>query len=156
MDDKNSAVKMSLTWKKTSYEMLSGSINDKERFFDAVMWCGRNSSVLRTVSEPYRREFSDWVFDITNTILEGDFHILDVPRFGKKRPKSWISKICHILNPWDYPLIYDTHVKTIMHLTDNNWQSAIEKKRWNRSGITREDAYYRETMIWAGLARSLK
>lgn len=150
-NEKECMVCMSLKWKESSYEALSKSKGDKEAFAEAVLECGRGGHVLRTVSEEDRPFFCSWVLEHYDMIIAGTLKISDVPRFGDKTPKSWVSKICHILNPWDYPIIYDTHIREQLGVTERTWQSAMEKRRKSKNEASRMELYEYDSRLWAGV-----
>lgn len=151
MDDIDYQICISLKWKERSYEALCASKGDKESFRDAVLECGCGGHVLRTVYEQYRETFCNWVFDQYEEILAGRLSISDVPKFGNRTPRSWVSKICHIINPWDYPIIYDTHIRRRLGLTERSWQSTMEKMRKKKEEASRRELYEYDSKLWAGV-----
>lgn len=141
---------MSLKWKQRSYDAIVSSAGNKEKFVEAVLECGKGGHVLRTVSEPERDAFGAWVFDQYDMILAGKLRLSDIPRFGGRAPRSWVSKICHILNPWDYPIIFDSIVRERLGLTERSWQSVMEKMRKKKDSVSRQELYEYDSKLWAG------
>ena len=71
-------------------------------------------------------------------------------------PLSYITKICHIINPNAYPLIWDSRVRKNMGIYYRRGTGAWEEK-FNRAreivkaeNIDEEEAYTRESKLWAG------
>ena len=106
----------SLSWKENGYNLLKDAKDEKE-FSEAVLWCGITGNVSRTVAKRSFKEFSNYLFNKRQEILEGNYSLLKVKEFDNKKPISYISKVCHILNPHGYPLIYDSYVRDAVNIT---------------------------------------
>lgn len=142
----------SLWWKEESYNLLKGATT-KGDFAQAVKWCGVLGGVTRTVSKKDFEAFAEYLFDQKNDIQKGNFDLDQTPIFSKKQPISWTSKICHILNPFAYPLAYDGNVKKTLQIKNIEQFLQINKdlaKLW-KNKRNRKAAYRLDSTIWASV-----
>lgn len=150
-------VEMSLTWKKQSYYLLEKAKTEDE-MKKAVLWCGKNGHALRGLAKKelenisqklgsslFGKDHSGIVFgcDLVEEIVKSD-----------KKVYSWISKICHILNPIDNPIIYDSKTRRYFHVfskADWDSQASAFKNTYHSDfeRLKREDAYTIDSVIWA-------
>ena len=124
--------------------------SNKEEFKAAVLWCGSIGNVIRSIDTEEQDNFSNYVYSIKEKILDGSFDLKNIESFKNKTPRSWVSKICHILNPQQYPIIYDANVCSNLKLkTMNQFWDELTKRREDSTNKTREEIYRKESEIWA-------
>ena len=111
--------------------------------------------VVRTVKANSLSAYTSFVSANYISIMNGSFDVLTVPSYQGKRPLSWISKICHIINPWDYPLIFDGNNRNRLGLDEQNINAEMKKRRHKKSRMSRQEAYTRESSVWCGLSRDV-
>ena len=141
--------KHSLSWKENGYKLLKAAKDEKE-FSGAVLWCGITGNVSRTVAKRFFKEFSDHLFNKRQEILEGKYSLLKVKEFDNKKPISYISKVCHILNPHGYPLLYDSYVRDSVNITTlEEFNKLIVNLRKEVNTKTREEIYKIDSALWA-------
>lgn len=139
----------SISWKKNSRELLMGA-TDLPSFKRAVKWCGAVGNVTRTVSKEYFNAFAEYLYSNVGRILAGQFDLREVPEFGGKVPTSWVSKVCHIMNPYDYPIIYDEFLRRQFDVSnvDEFWDVILHERPISKH--TRYDKiWYKDSDIWA-------
>lgn len=142
---------MSVTWKKTSRELFLPVLHKlDDDFKEAVKWCGVVGNVSRTVKNEDFDRFVSYVFDNINHILNGSYDLRTVPAFSGSKPISWVSKICHILNPFAYPFIYDNILRKQLKISsiEEFWEKLVDC-RDEKYPLSREDLYERESYAWA-------
>ena len=147
---KKANIEHAISWKKQSHDLLSSAKNKKD-FKAAVLWCGSNGNVIRSIDTEEQENFSNYVYSIKEKVLNGTFDLRDIEKkFKNKTPRSWISKICHILNPQMYPIIYDTNVCKKLKVNNINqfWDKLINKRKTSK-GKSDEEIYRKEAEIWA-------
>ena len=112
----------SLVWKKISSDLFKEAIqqNSMDTFKKAVRWCGGAGNVSRSVSAVDFDSFVSYLWGNKGNIKRGTFSLNDVKRFGGKAPVSWTSKICHIIRPSKYPVIYDSKVREALEIRNIN------------------------------------
>ena len=138
-----------VSWKENSYELLI-SAKDEKSFADAVKWCGVGGGVIRTVQKDCFDNFARYVFENKENILSGLFDLRTTEAFNGVRPISWVSKICHILNPQQYPLIYDDFVKKYFHINNiEQFWIVLLNEREKYQEKHSEEIYRKEASIWA-------
>ena len=139
----------SLSWKENGYKLLKAAKDEKE-FSEAVLWCGITGNVSRTVIKRSFKEFSNYLFNKRQEILEGKYSLLIVKEFDNKKPISYISKVCHILNPHGYPLIFDSYVRDAVNITTlEEFNKLIVILREEVNTKTREEIYKIDSALWA-------
>ena len=95
-------------------------------------------------------DFVCWLFEQKKYIERGEFNIAETIEFGEKRPLSWVSKVCHIMNPQSYPFIYDKYIRSLIELPNIErfmcWTESIrdKTKEWND-----EEIYRLDSDLWA-------
>lgn len=142
---------LSLSWKVNSRFLFLKSQNFEEFKF-ALEWCGTHGNVIRTVEVGYFNNFAEFIFGNINLIRSGHFNLLDVPKFGKDTPLSFVSKICHIINPKSYPLIYDSRLRDTLKV--GSLSEYVEKVTHVSKSIhfhrkSMKFAYQFDSAIWA-------
>ncbi len=112
----------SLVWKRISSDLFKEAIqqNSVKAFKKAVRWCGGAGNVSRSVSSDDFDSFASYLWGNKGNIKNGVFSLSDVKRFGGKTPVSWTSKICHIISPSKYPVIYDSKVREALEIRSIN------------------------------------
>lgn len=142
-------IEHAVSWKENSYNLLNEA-NDEASFMDAVKWCGTNGNVARTVRKDSVKPFSDYIFSHRKDIKTGCFDLRTIESFDGVKPISWVSKICHILNPQQYPLIYDEFVRK--HFSINTieefWNLLLNEREKYQDKKNRQ-IYRGEASIWA-------
>ena len=106
-----------LSWKENS-KALFDTAKDVDTFKIAVKWCGVNGNVTRTVDVDHFNEFVELFWNNIDNLKKGCFELSDFNLSNGKKPISWVSKMCHIINPKDYPIIYDEKVRKYYKLKD--------------------------------------
>ena len=140
---------LSVCWKKTSHTLLT-TAKDFESFADAVKWCGKVGNVTRTVSNKDFPDFVEYILDNKEDILNGNFELVNVKAFSGSKPVSWVSKICHILNPQKYPYIYDQFILKHFDITTaEEYDNLNLSLRVFRRNTSNEDAYSVDSEVWA-------
>lgn len=140
----------SMSWKTNSYYLLQ--TNDFDSFKEGVYWCGKNGNVLRTIERNHFEEFAKYIFDNKQSIIDGIFVISKIKRFGRSHPFSLASKVCHIISPINYPLIYDELVRRAFGVrTINEYERLILECRKKVVGKKNQDVYLLDSKIWASM-----
>ena len=143
----------SISWKQNAAKVLY--TKDKEEFYSAVWWIGVTGNVSRTVPNTQFETFAKFMFDNRDKISSGELKITDIELQIDKKPISWISKICHIMNPHKYPLIYDENIRSALGIKDAI--QFVETTEDFRNKITHkkiDDIYKMDSIIWASQTRS--
>lgn len=136
----------SLSWKKQSKQLLS--TKDLSDFKKAIRWCGVAGNVARTVKKERQEEFAKILFSHLDEINNGTFMSWNNLDIGK--PVSWISKICHIINPHMYPIIYDIEIRNKLGIRNlDEYFHFIEVLRSRVKSIKADDIYKLDSIIWA-------
>lgn len=147
---------LSFAWKKQSYSLLT-SAETKDDFADAVLWCGKNGHALRGLKLEERNKFvmdiSEKLFGKTSTEIVFGKVFKNDGDMGNRKAYSWESKLCHILNPFDNPIIYDSKTRRFFRVST--------KEAWNRKyqdffgkyyacikELSREAVYELDSTIW--------
>ena len=142
-----------ISWKKNSKQLFEDSFNDEDLFKKAVLWCGVNGNVTRTVKTEKRSDFYDYVWENRFSIRDGNFDLTQVKDFGV-RPISWMSKMCHIINPRKYPIIYDEKVRNNLGFKDIKAFMAKMDEIKHDFPNKSDDFYYElDAAIWASNTR---
>ena len=97
--------------------------------------------------------FSEYVRSNLSKIEDGKYDIFSVKEFSGKKPTSFISKICHIVNPKDYPLIWDANVKKALKIGESKtkWQEKISELQKQQKGKeSDEKLYLHDSELWSG------
>ena len=140
----------SVSWKKNSKRLFDELSNSLEDFRDAVAWCGTNGNVSRTIETHAFNGYCEWLFKILSAIKDGSFELKNTPAFGGKVPLSWVSKICHIINPNRYPVIYDSFTRKAFHVSAlHSFQKVLDVLRNCANNLEEEQIYHKDSFIWA-------
>ena len=104
----------SLSWKKNSRRLLlnAKTIDD---FKYAVLWCGKRGNVSRTVKKTQFDSFVTYLWGNKDDIKNGLLDFERIPIFDHIMPLSFVSKVCHIINPKSYPIIYDKRTRRALN-----------------------------------------
>ncbi len=144
-------------WKIESRKLLLKYKNDKsgfEKILHYIVGTG-GGGILRDVAVTYFPDFSNYIFENFPIIEKGLFDIFSVKSFPDKKPKSFVSKICHIINPKDYLVIYDNYIKDALKIKENkhlkeNWDNAIYEFKKKQTGTESiKDLYAIDSELWA-------
>lgn len=159
-------MEMSLAWKKASYNLIIDAWNDKTRIRDsklkdAIIWCGKKGAAIPRISKKDR----DTIAYNLIKALEADPHkiVFDKQLVEScvcgcaKKYYSWVSKVCHVLNPQRNCFAFDsttrTHFKVSNYSDIDEWL-AKSKSYCNDNGLDlsrmdREQAYFYDSCVWA-------
>lgn len=141
------------TWKIESAKLIDqykGNKKDFEKVLHDVV--GRGSGVLRNIKTEDFPNFAEYVRKNLSKIEAGNFDIFSVKEFSGKKPTSFISKICHIVNPKDYPLIWDTNVRKALKIGESKtkWQEKISELQKQQRGKKTAELYEYDSELWSG------
>ena len=139
-------------WKIESVKLISqykGSKKDFEKVLHDVV--GKGSGVLRNIKTEDFPNFSEYVRSNLSKIEAGKYDIFSVKEFSGKKPTSFISKICHIVNPQKYPLIWDTNVKKTLKIGESKtkWEEKISELTQQLTGKEKEEIYEYDSKLWS-------
>ena len=147
---------VALHWKTESRKLMLKYEKDEKAFeiiLHSVVGKG-GGGVLRNISKDYFSKFSKYILDNLASIKNGTFDIFKVETFPDKQPVSFASKICHILNPKAYPVIYDSRVRTAFKIgsgknTEKKWDEKISEIKSTLTGKESvEDLYNKDFDCW--------
>lgn len=144
--------KISLAWKQESHDLLMEAWNDRVAFEKVLLeMVGKNGNVLRSVKKTEQHGFCSRIFENREAIKGGTFNIFSLNGICSKNPLSYISKICHIINPKAYPLIWDSHVmkKLRINYRRDRWDEKVAEERERVANLSEKEAYENESAIWA-------
>lgn len=163
---------ISIKWKNESYNMLDSAYNAykkakikkekedaKAAFALAITkMIGGYGSVARTLSS--KTEFVKLILNNYENIQKGiiglnndKFNIFNLKKTLNlsKEPLSYITKICHIINPNGCPLIWDFKIRDALGIKNKKtYKDYLEKMRNFVEKYNREDIYNIDSTIWAG------
>lgn len=139
-------------WKIESANLISqykGSKKDFEKVLHDVV--GKGSGVLRNIKTEDFPNFSEYVRSNLSKIEAGKYDIFSVKEFSGKKPTSFISKICHIVNPKDYPLIWDANVKKTLKIGESKkkWDEKISELQKQQKGKKTAELYECDSKLWS-------
>lgn len=121
---------------------LLDTINNKdfEAFKDCVLNLGTEWHVIRTVEKDNQEEFINNLWNNVENIKNG---IYDEWKNSIFDAYSYESKVCFLINPQHYKIIYDNNNKRALHkktgkwFTPQDWQDAADKYyEDNYKGVT--------------------
>lgn len=136
--------------KEMFHEWLQDALKQKEDslFKEIVKFIGREWSVLRTVEKEKIDEFCENLWDNQDDIKKGEYKWND----SKYHAYSYESKICFLIKPEKYKLIYDGNVrKALNNATKDNWQKEADAKVkccYGNKKISEKDAYEIDWNLW--------
>lgn len=159
----NPSIEGSVNWKKESFDVLFSNwhtANDKTMslLFQAVADRGNGWAVRKG---SLRKATCDWLVQHRYEIPTGELNIFSGPDIGMGvgRQISAISKICHIINPHCYPVIWDSHIKDILKANESNWDEKVKQYVTEHEDLYqidnlqaddwRERIYRAESTLWA-------
>lgn len=164
---------ISITWKKESHKMLdstfkaykkaeigSKEIEDAEAAFTLAVekMIGGYGSVARTLSS--KNKFIELVLNNYENIKDGkigldndEFNIFNLKNTlnQSKEPLSYITKICHIINPKGCPLIWDRKIRDALSIKNKEtYKKYLKTMRKSVKNKALEEIYNIDSAIWAG------
>lgn len=142
--------KHAMSWKQNSKDLFDSSFEDKKAFEVAVLWCGVNGNVVRTVNKDNRPDFIEFLWNNRYKIRDGHFELTEVKSLQGPKPFSWISKICHIINPKKHPIIYDEKVRQYFGLKGlDDFLEKLKEIKSKNPNETNKVYYELDSLIWA-------
>lgn len=136
----------------------------KQAFMVAVSeMVGNRGSVARTVPKENLEVFADTILKNYPKIKDGKilqedvFDIFSVKyKEGNqdKNPLSYITKICHIINPKGCPLIWDSKVRDALKIKSKTQYKEVlinARNTVSEGNYSDEEIYDIESAIWAGI-----
>lgn len=119
--------------KKMYHKWFNKYIKDgKEAFENAVIAMGNTYGVLRTLPKKYRKAFFKDIWKYKDEIKKGNYDW--TKKIEKRHFYSYLSKVCYLISPEKYKIIYDTNnEKRLKELyperswNPNNWQENIDE-----------------------------
>lgn len=134
---------------------------------------GNRGSVARTVPKENLESFAETIFENYPKIKEGKilkedvFDIFSVKYDNSKdknpvkdneskgkNPLSYITKICHIINPKGCPLIWDSKVREALKIKSKTQYKEVlinARNTVSEGNYSDEEIYDIESAIWAGI-----
>ncbi len=132
------------------HEWLQNALKQKEDslFKEIVKFIGREWSVLRTVEKGKIDKFCKDLWDKKDEIKEGKYEW----NKSKYKAYSYESKICFLIKPESYKLIYDGNVrKALNNATKDHWQKEandIVKRYYRTEKINAKQAFEIDWILW--------
>ena len=168
--------KISFTWKDESHKMLESAVkaykkesitteekDDAKKAFTLAVttMIGGYGSVARTLST--KDSFMELVLNNYENIKKGKiglndndndkfniFNLKDTLNLSKE-PLSYITKICHIINPNGCPIIWDKNIRDALDIKNKDtYKKYLKKIRNFVKEYDRTDIYNIDSAIWAG------
>ena len=139
-------------WKVESHKLLLKYKDDKAGFREILhSVVGKGSGVLRNIRKEDFPSFAEYVRKNLSKIGSGEFDIFSVENFSGKKPTSFISKICHIVNPKNYPIIWDENMRKILKVGSSRkeWQNKLEEFKSKQNGKKGEELYKIDSEFWS-------
>lgn len=121
-------ISVKITYRKWLMEAIEK--NEYESFKDCVLNLGTEWNVIRTVEKENQKDFCKNLWDNRKNIQNGTYN------WWTGAP-SYKSKVCFLINPQYYKLIYDSNNKETLHEETDKWFTPIE---WQDAA----DKYYEE------------
>ncbi len=146
---------LSMNWKRASKALFEKAYYSKQEFYAAVLWCGLNGNVGRTVKKEDRNFYFGFLYDHLDEIKNGNFDFFrrDEQSRLNKEPLSWTSKVCHIVNPKAYPIIWDSNIKKALNLnTEEEWMKKKLELKVEFGSKNEIEIYEFDSRIWANIA----
>lgn len=114
--------------------------NDFDAFKECVLNLGTEWHVIRTVKKNSQIKFIEHLWNNISDIKSGKYKGLEKSNF---KAYSFESKVCFLINPQHYKIIYDTNNmealkrRTNKRINHKNWQEAADKYyEDNYKGVT--------------------
>lgn len=107
--------------------------DDYKSFRDCVLNLGTEWHVIRTVEKDNQDDFCKNLWNNRKNIQNGTYNWAESPY----KAYSYESKVCFLINPQYYKLIYDSNNKETLHEETDKWFTPIE---WQDAA----DKYYEE------------
>lgn len=145
---------MSVEWKKQSRKLLQNAIDteDLKELTKAIIWCGTYGNVIRSVKKGEMEEFAEYILNNKKDILTGKYKVAKKWNPNEKSAASYVSKICHILNPQAYPVIYDSRTKKRFKWNDmKKYNDNLQEWRNDCKNKSDVDLYKKDSDLWASL-----
>lgn len=108
--------------------------NNKNAFKECVEQIGKDWHVIRSVETVFRSKFIDYMWRNKGKILSGTYKW----HKSKYNAYSYESKICFLINPLHYKLIYDSNNAEAL----KNRYGYIDRSQWQKT----VDRYYLEEL----------
>lgn len=141
--------KLSQEWKRQSRELLL-SANIVQDFEKAVIWCGKGGNVVRSLPRDSVGAFAKYLWENKKRIDTGEYNLSKLPSFGGKKPISWASKIIHIMNPQQYPIIYDGKNKKTLNIRNvDDYMKKVKERREETKTMHEETLFADDSDLWA-------
>lgn len=100
--------------------------NEYESFRDCVLNLGTEWHVIRTVEKDNQKDFCKNLWDNRKNIQNGTYNWAESPY----KAYSYESKVCFLINPQYYKLIYDSKNRDAINEENckpANWQDVVDK-----------------------------
>ena len=154
--------------KKIFYTWINKAINEKkkEEFNKCVKEIGRAWHVSRNVAEGCEDVFCNHLWDNKDNIRKGDYNfckkaaLLKTENGKKSHAFSYESKVCFLIAPEKYKIIYDENNRASLNnelshkVTLNNFQDSVDeyiekyKKEYNKKNLSIEDYFEIDYKLW--------
>ena len=118
--------KFNLMAKKIFHDWINKAIkeNDRDSFKECVLSIGSEWHVARTVEKDLKDEFIENLWNSVPKIKSGEY---DGWTHSQYDAYSYESKVCFLINPLHYKLIYDSNNQEALKCFDRNtWQTAVD------------------------------
>lgn len=103
--------------------LVSIEENDKNNFKKCVFSIGKEWHVIRTVEKLEQEEFADNLWENRDKIKSGTYNEWSTSKYDAY---SYESKVCFLINPIYYKIIYDRNNKKSLYETTKTWYSPQE------------------------------
>lgn len=100
--------------------------DDYKSFRDCVLNLGTEWHVIRTVEKDNQKDFCKNLWNNRKNIQNGTYNWAESPY----KAYSYESKVCFLINPQYYKLIYDSKNRDALHKKNckpANWQDVVDK-----------------------------
>ena len=93
---------------------------------------------------------NDSYYKLINDKTTNNYIWNQVKEFDNKKPISYISKVCHILNPHGYPLIFDSYARDAVNITTlEEFNKLLVNLREEVNIKTRKEICKIDSALWA-------
>ncbi len=141
--------------KRTFRKWLLDAIenNDFESFKECVRNIGTEWHVARTVETGLKDDFIQHLWDVRTQIQNGTYTGWTESNYDAY---SYESKICFLINPTHYKLIYDTNNRTSLNkivgknLSTTDWQEAVDSyyEEYHKGVTNEEEIFAIDFSLW--------